>query len=137
MKVTTKSIGTGFVCALFLTLALSTASAMLVFDDFEDGVIDTALWIPTTEYDADAAIEETGGKLRMTSRGRVTTVASFPTADIVGFFQFSGAIGDVFSIGTRRNEEDFPGMGCVIEGIGCAAGIAMNGDTFPGSNGAG
>ena len=89
--------------ALSLTLVMG-ASAATISDDFEDGVIDVALW-DTILGDASSGVNEGGGVLQLASGGWIKTKAQFPAAGgpliVTGRFRLGTNSEDRFAIVSR------------------------------------
>ncbi len=77
-------------CLLALCIWAANSNAQLLYDDFNDGVINTSIWTPSLPFGY-SQVFESGGRLNMIGRGGVNTVQSFPTSlDITGRFRFTG-----------------------------------------------
>ena len=80
------------------------AFAATISDDFEDGVIDAALW-DTILGDASSGVTEAGGSLQLSSGGWLKTKAQFPTAGgpllVAGRFKLGSNSEDRLAIVSR------------------------------------
>ncbi|HEY5895140.1 MAG TPA: hypothetical protein VIT91_18115 [Chthoniobacterales bacterium] len=100
MKSKALTLLTSALTALTLT---HHATAALFSDDFNDGTIDSGLWQASTPF-GDSSIAESGGNAVFLDRGRLLSLASFPTSiDLTGRFTITGNVRDEFTILTRTD----------------------------------
>ncbi len=91
------------------------ATALPITDDFEDGLLNTVDWTTNTDF-AGSAVAETGGSLRLTSRGYLVTAGQFdPEVEgpicVSGEWTF-GSADDFIQILTRSDGQIDPANCC-------------------------
>jgi len=87
---------------VFTALTLTHyAAAALLRDDFNDSTINAGLWQASTPF-GDSSITESGGNAVFLDRGRLLSLAVFPTSiDVTGRFTITGNVRDQLNILTR------------------------------------
>lgn len=102
-----------FGVALCVLLACG-AKAQLLYDDFNDGVLDTNKWhVETVWYNSE--MYETNGEAVFVNRGDLTTKATMPAGVVVeGRVRLTGSDHDVFNIRLRSTDDALASTNCVI-----------------------
>lgn len=96
-----------FAACVALTAGEYSTNAQLLFDDFNDSVINTNLWQISLPFAGSQAFE-TNGRAVMIARGSFDTKQSFPPSIVVrGRFKFSGTE-DFFQVALRSDLASLP-----------------------------
>ena len=99
-----------FAACVALTAGEYSTNAQLLFDDFNDSVINTNLWQISLPFAGSQAFE-TNGRAVMIARGSFDTKQSFPPSIVVrGRFKFSGTE-DFFQVALRSDLAIAPAFG--------------------------
>jgi hypothetical protein len=77
-------------CLLALCIWATNSNAQLLFDDFNNGMINSSLWTTSLPFGS-SQVFESGDRLNMIARGGINTVQPLPTSfEITGRFRFTG-----------------------------------------------
>jgi Concanavalin A-like lectin/glucanases superfamily len=86
---------------------LNNCQAAVFYDGFDDSTVDTTQWATFTSS-TNSQVFETGGRLILSQRGGLITVATVATnIQVRGRFRFTGS-GDHFRVGLRTDGSTFP-----------------------------